>query len=82
MLNLSLTLNGRKIRPDQLAHELQKAMYRDVSENVRRRLAALRCPEHGSSPRVMTRGQSLDRLSFELAGCCQKLIDKASRVLR
>ena len=79
MFDISFTIDGRKVSPDRLGDELQKAMLRDISEKLRRRIASMRCPEHGRAPRAAVRGRSINRLSLTISGCCDEFVESASK---
>jgi hypothetical protein len=82
MIDISFEVGGRKVSPDRIGDELGKAILKEVARNVKTSLASVRCPEHGQHPRVTVKGSSLDKLSFEVHGCCQTLIDAAVRKLK
>ena len=54
---------------------LQQTVYPQVRDNVDAKLRAVRCPVHGTTPTSVTiKGSSLDDLSWEAKGCCDKLV--------
>jgi len=75
MIEVTFEINGRKVNPNRLGDALEKAILQGIQESVRKKLGAIRCPEHGQGPKVICKGRSVDKLSFEVTGCCQNLID-------
>ena len=54
--------------------EMDDADRAKVAEFIQRRVGGFRCPDHDKLPTVMVGGTSLGSLSFEVKGCCQKVI--------
>jgi len=75
LIELSFEINGRKVDSSNIGNALEGAMLKAVQASVTSKLASVRCPDHHSAPRITARGRSLDDLSFDVSGCCQKLID-------
>ncbi len=71
---IAFELNGRTVNPDEMAHALGKSVLGTIRESVRRRAAAVRCPEHGSAARLLVSGTSLGNLSWEAPGSCPALL--------
>lgn len=82
MFKLSFEIGGRKVDPRNIRDALESAMLRGVRDHVTKRLSGVRCPDHGSAPAVVARGRTLKELTFEVSGCCQKLIDVTEAKLR
>ena len=40
------------------------------------------CPEHGLHPKVKVKDSNIDKIEFEVSGCCQQLIDIVNAKLR
>lgn len=51
-------------------------------ESTRRKLAAIRCPDHRQPPRLRFDGASLHEVTIGLSGCCQKLMMLANAAIR
>ena len=66
-MNVELRLNGVRVAHGDLARRLGESVTAMTKRAVEQRLAALRCPEHGRAPRVISSG-SADRLQVET--CC------------
>lgn len=82
MLDISFEINGRRVNPNNVGDTLEKAILQSVSESIKKSVGSLRCPEHGSSPKIVVKGRNLDNLSFEVSGCCQKLMDSVKTRLK
>ena len=81
MVKIEFKLNGRNVRPNDIANQLEKAMLKQVQDNVTQKLRGIRDPETGASPTVRAVGRSLDNLSFVVAGS-PALIEEVKRRLR
>lgn len=75
MIEIQFKINGRKVNPNNIGNVLEKAMYDHVIESVKKKLGSVRCPEHGSPPKVTIVGKSIDKVEFQISGCCQEVID-------
>jgi hypothetical protein len=82
MIDIKFEINGKRVDPSRIGDALEKAVLGKVSDHILKVLSSVRCPEHGTSPKVTVKGRSLDNLSFEMAGCCQALIDAATAKLK
>lgn len=82
MIKVTYEIGGRKVSPDRIGDELEKAILKQVTENIIKALSSVRCPEHGKPPEVIVKGRTIDKLNFEIQGCCQKLIDLATGKLK
>lgn len=82
MIEVSFEINGRRVNPQNARNELEKAIYKQVEESIKKRVGTARCPEHGTAPKIVCKGHSLDSLSFEVSGCCDKLIDAVKAKLK
>jgi hypothetical protein len=80
--DISFEINGRKVSPSSVGDALEKAVLQGVSDSIKQSVGSLRCPEHGSAPKIVAKGKSVDNLSFQVSGCCQKLIDKVQSKLQ
>ena len=54
--------------------EMSEATKQKVAEYVQRRVGGMVCPDHQKAPTIICRGDRLDNVSFEVEGCCQKII--------
>jgi hypothetical protein len=71
--------DGRKY--ESLAEMLQaegSKLIDDTMTEVQRAIEAQRCPLHGRGPSA-TMTRSGDRISFEIEGCCDDLVERAQR---
>lgn len=82
MIDITFEIGGRKVNPNHIGNVIEKAVLQQVAENIKKSLSSVRCAEHGQTPKVKVKGSSLDKLSFEVEGCCQPLIDKALTKLK
>ena len=82
MIDFSFEVGGRKVSANRFADEIEKAVFQDVKQSVTKALSGVRCPEHGKYPSVVVKGRSLDKLQFEISGCCEDLIKRATDKLK
>lgn len=81
MVKVEFKLNGRLVRPNDIANQLERAMLKQVQDGITKKLRSVRDPETGAAPTVKVIGRSLDNLSFEVAGS-PTLIEEVKRRLR
>lgn len=81
MVKVQFKVNGRTVRPNDIASQLEKAMFKQVQDGIAQKLRNVRDPETGAGPTVKVVGRSLDNLSFEVVGS-PALIEKVKRRLR
>lgn len=82
MIKMDLKFNGRSIRPNQLAREMEKAMLENVQDSVKKTVSRIRCRTHGRYARVSFSGRSASNMNFDVSGCCDELIEEVRRQLR
>lgn len=80
MIDIEFKLDGRTIRPNQLASEWERAIMKQVHENIDKMLHGIRDPETGMTPKITLKGRSLDKLSIEVSGS-EALIKEVNRRL-
>jgi hypothetical protein len=81
MFKMDLKFNGRSIRPDQLAREMEKAMLKKVEDSVKKTVSRIRCRTHGQHARVSVRRATGSKMNFDVSGCCDELIDEVRKQL-
>ncbi len=54
--------------------EMNEATKQKVADYVQKRVGGMLCPDHQKAPTIVCRGTRLDNISFEVEGCCQKII--------
>lgn len=81
MVNISFEVGGRKVSSDQFGDALEKEALKQITDSIKKKLSSVRCKEHGERPSVKIKGKGLSDLKFEVCGCCQDLIDQATKKL-
>jgi len=85
MLHLTFILDGSEISSDELDHRplegVEKAILLVHRNHVRRRLDDRYCLMHGQLPRITAAGPTPERLTFTVQGCCQQLVNDATKTL-
>lgn len=82
MFDVTFEINGRKVTPGNIGSALESAILQSVEESVKKSVAFIRCKDHGQGPKIKVKGRNLDSLSFEVTGCCERLIDEVKRKLK
>jgi hypothetical protein len=75
MADFSFEMGGKKVDPNDIDDELKRTMLLLIRQHIEEEVGTLCCPDHGSAPKIVCKGQDLDSFSFEVSGCCQKLVD-------
>ena len=85
MLHLTFVLDGSEISSDELDQRplegVEKAILLVHRNHVRRRLDDRYCLKHGQLPRITAAGPTPERLTFTVQGCCQQLVNDATKTL-
>ena len=66
---------GRRITHDQFFENLKDEAIGSAVNHVRDAIESLRCPDHGTAPKLIEKGQQGSELHFDIEACCQKLMD-------
>jgi len=81
MFDISFEIGGRKVNPRNMKDALEKAVLSGVADNIKKKVKSVRCSEHHKGAQVKVKGRSLDKLSMEVSGCCDELIEKVKKKL-
>ena len=82
MFEVSFTLNGRKVNPNNIGDALESAFLKEIQDSMKKRVGAIRCPEHGRAAKIVAQGRKLSDLSFKVSGGCDSLIDRVTKKLK
>jgi hypothetical protein len=63
------------------AKDLEKAIMQTAAESITEKVRSIRCPEHGQHAKIVARGRSSKNLTFDVSGCCEKLISEVQAKL-
>lgn len=63
-------INGMTVDPSKLKHIVGKTLLKTIHKSLKRRASQVRCPQHGSAPKIIVTGKSLGNLSWQAPGCC------------
>jgi hypothetical protein len=75
MFEISFEIGGKKVNPQNIGNALEEAILEQIKKSIINRVGAVSCPEHGTLAKIICKGSDLDKLSFEISGCCDKLIN-------
>lgn len=81
MIDIRFEVNGRRVDPRNIGNVLEAAVLQAATSEIQKKVGACRCPEHGEAPKMIGKGRSVDKLNFEISGCCDKLIEEVKRKL-
>jgi len=82
MFELRFELNGKRVDPKNVGDALESAVLDHIRETITKQVGSVRCPEHHSAAKIIAKGNNLSNLSFNISGCCQKLIDAVQAKLK
>lgn len=72
MFDISLTMNGRKVRPDQIGKELEKAALQAAKDealaHIKKQTRDIRDPKTGARPRFRIKGHRPGGFTVEVIG--------------
>lgn len=81
MIDVRFEINGRRVDPRNIGNILEAAVLKAAASEIQKKVGSCRCPEHGKAPEMVGKGRNLDKLNFEVSGCCDKLIEEVKRKL-
>jgi hypothetical protein len=59
---------------------IEKAAMESLKKQISEKLKTVQCPDHHQHPEVIITG-TFKKPEFRVKGCCQKLIDEATKAL-
>lgn len=71
-------IGGKSIHPADLENEQDKQQLQTIVNSVIDRVEDMRCEEHKETPRFLLYGDTIDDLSLEVHGCCEKLVEQVN----
>jgi hypothetical protein len=74
--------SNKKISKPQFLKESSQAVFTQFKDSIKKQVGGSVCPEHGLHPTVKVKGRKIDKIEFEVSGCCQQLIDIVNAKLR
>jgi hypothetical protein len=81
-MKIRLELNGRELRFDDLAKEIEKSAIKEAVSSVEASIRRMRCRIHGQHARLIRTGGTGKSIRFEVQGCCSEFIEKIKSELR
>ena len=81
MIEIVFVLRGRKVALDEVEDVRERAILAQIERSITDRVGALRCPEHDAYPKLTASGDRADAMEFDLAGCCQSLLERTTACL-
>ena len=68
-------INGKSVNPTELDDPREKELLQNIVDSIVDRVEDMTCPDHHEHPRFLCHGDSVDNLSLEVMGCCDKLVE-------
>lgn len=81
MIDIKFELNGRAVDPRNIGNALESLVLQAATSEIQKKVGSCRCPDHGEFPKLVGKGRSVDKLNFEVSGCCEKLIEEVKHKL-
>jgi hypothetical protein len=81
VLDIKFKIDGRVVNPNRIGDILEKTIYDKLSSSIKKRLGSIVCPTHGEHPTVTIVGRSINKIEYQITGCCQNLIDQVRGLL-
>jgi hypothetical protein len=73
MFKLDMKLNGKSVRPNELARKMEKSAMMEARALVERTVADVRCPVHGQQAQLTFVGKTHGKLDWRASVCCENL---------
>lgn len=71
--------NGRKVSRQQWERGLQDNLRKAAVDAIEKKLRTVHCPVHGSPPTSIARRTVGGRVSWDIQGCCNRLVEAVRR---
>jgi hypothetical protein len=80
-MNIKLKINGHGTESDNVGSAVEDAIMAKIKGQLTEKLTAVRCPEHGQSPKLEFEGDSIKNLKIQIRACCGWAREEAQRIL-
>lgn len=80
MVDIEFRIGGRKIHPDKIGDELEKAVLLRFRDDIKKKIQGIRDSKTGERPKIIVKGRSSSDLSIEISGS-ESLIEEVKRRL-
>ncbi|BAX51938.1 hypothetical protein FA893_01480 [Photobacterium damselae subsp. piscicida] len=81
MINISFKLDGKPVKPNDIADALKASMFVAIENQVRESIGLLSCPVHNESPQIIIHGDDINDIKLEFNGCCDELMNLVTESL-
>ena len=81
MIDISFEINGRNVSSNNIGNAIEAAMLNSIKNSINKSVGSIRCSQHRQGPKIKAKGRSIEKLSLEVTGCCDELIDKVRKKL-
>ncbi len=82
MIDISFKIDGKKVNPKNIRNALEASALSNISNSIKKSIGNLKCLEHNKYPKIIVNGRSLNDLSFEVSGCCDKFMEKIQKKMQ
>lgn len=73
MVQITFEIRGKRVDPDDIADGLERSVLKLLEAFINEDIGLVRCPIHGTQPKVICSGENLNNLTVEIFGCCDEL---------
>ena len=80
-MEISFRIDDEPVQIDDLGTAVDQLVAKKIARLVRDAVGSVVCPIHAETPLVKISGSDLSSLSVDVTGCCQELIDRATKAL-
>lgn len=60
-------------------NQMEKDLIDTIKKDITKKAGSIRCPIHNSQAKITITGNSISKLSINVSGCCQTLIDNVTK---
>lgn len=81
-IHFAFVINGKEVSPESAETPEQQDMMERIMETISAHMQGISCPDHKETPRFLCSGESVDDLSIQVHGCCEKLVELATQRMK
>lgn len=81
MIEILFEINGKRIDTDDIADGPKRSALKLLEAFIIEDVGNVRCPVHGTEPRILCNVEHLNNLSLEFFGCCDELVQASNAAI-
>jgi hypothetical protein len=74
-------IGGKVVDPSKIENPEEGKIVKSIMESVSDRIEDLHCQEHDEGPHFVCTGTCFEDLTLEVMGCCETLVEQATKRL-